>query len=529
MKRFILCLLVSLLGLSPVQGLGSGDTDADLRNALSVVDNRDVYLECIQTLPETNEKCAFFVTANMLENPAESTDFAFWFVAEGENPQLLLEGRDQRLPSENDGDTRLRPREYLQGFEHRGHTYFIASLRTGERQSDHSYLYMVQDGQLVLLTTLYAGAGYHPDVGLYQLSYDFATDPGIEAMRALTPEFLLLDGAKITHTQAIPAKISALKQLANGDEFDHRLKPEEMKTTIDPTIYYLPNNMFVINYRERDTQNGLDKLYSVYVGIENGRGMMVRYPDQLEAPDVDQPFWHVCYNADDVIYVYGPALVESGYYFEKENLAPDANALKAPALFTPLDEMVQFTASDKEFAWAVWQPILTDGDFEYILFKDGTAEIVGYSGNKKKLTLPGKLGGAPVTSIGSEAFHFWRDLPLQSLTIPKGITRIGVRAFEGSRLNEVRFPNTLTYIGAEAFSSCEKIKRVTLPKGLETIGEECFSFCENLVSVSIPASVTDIGNGAFAEVHEKFKATVVRNSYAEEYCKENDIRFSYSK
>ena len=48
--------------------------------------------------------------------------------------------------------------------------------------------------------------------------------------------------------------------------------------------------------------------------------------------------------------------------------------------------------------------IFTDGEYQYALLDDGTAEITKYSGKEKKLFIPVKLGGKKVTSIGDRAF-----------------------------------------------------------------------------------------------------------------------------
>ena len=169
---------------------------------------------------------------------------------------------------------------------------------------------MLMEGNLVHLKGFYAGAGYHPQAGLYGLDYDYATDPGFEAGRMLTPVFYALDGDQVTPTVGVEVLYDQLLQLHNGEDIQRTLGAT--RATPD-SMYYLPNHMIVVNYTEYLSEYEMNELTTAYVGINNGMGTLVRYPDQLEAPDVTRPFWQECQTADD-------ARVEGRYtpneYFE---------------------------------------------------------------------------------------------------------------------------------------------------------------------------------------------------------------------
>ena len=68
----------------------------------------------------------------------------------------------------------------------------------------------------------------------------------------------------------------------------------------------------------------------------------------------------------------------------------------------------------------------TSGDFEYIVFWDGTAEITSYSGEADILTIPEKLGRFTLTSIGDEAFD---GSLLTTIAIPDSVTTHRARSF----------------------------------------------------------------------------------------------------
>ena len=78
--------------------------------------------------------------------------------------------------------------------------------------------------------------------------------------------------------------------------------------------------------------------------------------------------------------------------------------------------------------------------------------------------------------IGSYAF---RDCSgLTSLTLPAGITEIGVSVFDGcSGLTSLTLPAGITEIGDYAFKGCSGLTSLTLPAGITKIGDYAFLGC----------------------------------------------------
>ena len=190
----------------------------------------------------------------------------------------------------------------------------------------------------------------------------------------------------------------------------------------------------------------------------------------------------------------------------------------------------------------------TENGLKYMVTSESQKEVMlyGYDGEKPtgELTIPAKVKGYAVTSIGGRVFErcenltmvtipnsvtsvgyraFFGCFGLTSIEIPNSITTIGNEAFsscislksvlfaEGSKLTSIKYgtfvycrdlesviiPNSVTSIGDHAFSSCDSLKSVTIPNSVSSIGRGAFSVCNNLKSVTIPASVTSIDNGAF--------------------------------
>ncbi len=175
----------------------------------------------------------------------------------------------------------------------------------------------------------------------------------------------------------------------------------------------------------------------------------------------------------------------------------------------------------------------TSSDYEYTLLDDGTAEITGYNGNDKNLTIPDQLDGHPVAAIGDSAFSFCSSLT--SVSIPDSVTEIGANPFSycdnltkiivspdhpslavidgvlfskpdkrlicypaGKQGTAYQIPSGIQIIGEDAFYECSSLTSVSIPDSVTAIGDDAFSFCSSLASASIPDSVAAIGNSAFS-------------------------------
>lgn len=130
-----------------------------------------------------------------------------------------------------------------------------------------------------------------------------------------------------------------------------------------------------------------------------------------------------------------------------------------------------------------------------IVIKDGT---VGLAGNllAKQEALTGVTLPNSLKYIGDEAFYNCPELT--NLVLGDSIISIGKSAFrECSKLtSEINLPN-ITSIGDYAFYFCKGVTRVTLGDKLTTIGASAFQACTGLTSINIPSSVTSIRASAF--------------------------------
>ncbi len=163
------------------------------------------------------------------------------------------------------------------------------------------------------------------------------------------------------------------------------------------------------------------------------------------------------------------------------------------------------------------------------VFTPATGTIAGYRSNSMDLIknngtaclaevhIPGSIGGATVTTVGSAAFY---GRQITAVTLPGSVITIGDNAFDTNQLVDVTVPPGVASIGNDAFSN-NKLTSATVPSSVTAIGTSVFmnnqlttlpayfsnptvttipasTFMNNqIVSLSIPGNITTIGAAAF--------------------------------
>ncbi len=93
-------------------------------------------------------------------------------------------------------------------------------------------------------------------------------------------------------------------------------------------------------------------------------------------------------------------------------------------------------------------------------------------------------------------------MPIQSYTVPDGVTYIEAAAFRFSQfLQTLILPDSLTSFGSQAFYWMRSLKSIVLPEGITSIGQNDFAYCRSLESVSLPSSLRTIASSAFTECY----------------------------
>lgn len=132
---------------------------------------------------------------------------------------------------------------------------------------------------------------------------------------------------------------------------------------------------------------------------------------------------------------------------------------------------------------------------DYLTFDKSTGTITACSKTEGDIEIPAEIDGVAVTKIGESAFD---SSKLTNITLPDSITEIGAYAFSrNNNLTHINLPNNLKSIGQDAFWCAYNLEIPQIPEGLTSIGAGAFSSCYALRTVELPASLEEIGNQAF--------------------------------
>ena len=125
--------------------------------------------------------------------------------------------------------------------------------------------------------------------------------------------------------------------------------------------------------------------------------------------------------------------------------------------------------------------------------------ITKYVGEDKKVVIPAKINGKPVTEIGE--FAFANNEVLISIVTPTGsfLKKIGKGAFANcSNLQQIDFTSSqIEEIEEKAFFQCFMLNKVRFPSNLKKLGEKAFYNNTVLESVELGKSLEKIGTKAF--------------------------------
>ena len=144
-----------------------------------------------------------------------------------------------------------------------------------------------------------------------------------------------------------------------------------------------------------------------------------------------------------------------------------------------------------------------ESDFEY---SKNSIVMIEYP---EGVTNAGSLGSATlleyvkfsdsVTTIGSDAFKKCSKLKDVAFSYAGNLTKISQAAFEECpAIEEINMPNSVTTLGINVFIRCTSLNKVTLSTGLTSIGINMFNGCSALESIELPAGITGILSNGFA-------------------------------
>lgn len=98
-------------------------------------------------------------------------------------------------------------------------------------------------------------------------------------------------------------------------------------------------------------------------------------------------------------------------------------------------------------------------------------------------------------------YVIFRDV--ERYEVPLGVRTIGECAFSGMSLKCIILPDSLNFIGKNAFSDCHNLESIIVPRNVDIIREGCFDGCVSLCEVQLSKSVFAIHPHAFTRTDLK--------------------------
>lgn len=119
--------------------------------------------------------------------------------------------------------------------------------------------------------------------------------------------------------------------------------------------------------------------------------------------------------------------------------------------------------------------------------------------------------------IGEEIPLEERSSYLEKIHLPNSVTYIGANAFaECGELISIKLPTGLLEIGESAFVDCWQLEKLSMPAKLRKIGPRAFQGCINLFQVKLNKALEEIGEDAFDDC-ESLEAILIPNGTLEHF------------
>ena len=145
--------------------------------------------------------------------------------------------------------------------------------------------------------------------------------------------------------------------------------------------------------------------------------------------------------------------------------------------------------------------------------------LVKYTGAGGEVVVPDT-----VSSIGAFAFSHCKGLT--SVVVPESVTSIGNAAFyDCTNLTTVVLPDSITELGKMAFGMCSSLLSIDIPSGVTVIQDGTFVNCESLQFILLPAGVTTITETAFFKCTSLTTVYGITGTYAETFAQQNNYEF----
>ncbi len=144
-----------------------------------------------------------------------------------------------------------------------------------------------------------------------------------------------------------------------------------------------------------------------------------------------------------------------------------------------IDSLFSFKASaeeSEEIEFIDEESLKAYGNYVYYV-ENNEVTIFYYTGKETSITIPSEIEGMPVKKLDESSFS-----PIGSRLLDTGedITNTSLQHVE-----KVYIPDSVEYIGEDAFSCCYELKEIRFSENLKEIGEYAFYACKSLSSINV--------------------------------------------
>ena len=87
--------------------------------------------------------------------------------------------------------------------------------------------------------------------------------------------------------------------------------------------------------------------------------------------------------------------------------------------------------------------------------------------------------------LGKNVCDYKRKIKNEAVIIKDGTKSIGEKAFHYTSIASIDLPDSLTFIGKQAFSECSELSSIVIPSSVKTIGENVFEKCPKLTDINV--------------------------------------------
>lgn len=279
---------------------------------------------------------------------------------------------------------------------------------------------------------------------------------------------------------------------------------DEQEVTIEPNTFHVWDSVYMLYVTLGEAKEGekSEYLFQFTAGVWFDE-CLIDAPFPLRFNNTAWKYGHTylvhIVNGNGTVYEYEPFVPydEIWFYTDGTLIAPNLSNLSdkyGPIAYT-YDAYAGKHILKTEGAWIREIPAETfaySNLWSVMLPTGGGVEIGNYAfsdcENLQNIYMPF------IEKIGIEAF---RESPIGG-TIDLGYCEsIGEGAFEGTSINEITIPQSITTIPVNCFYGCWNLNKVKLSEGLKVIGTSAFSDCSNLKYITIPSTVEHLGEEAF--------------------------------